>query len=489
MNLFRIGALGLCACVACDNPAEVEPYHPQGNGDLVPINQLIEDAISGAVARYYSFEATAGAEYVVLLKSLHGVVMLGVSDPGTGSTLVTVASGPRSPALEDNPSASVFAAHGRTFLLDVGMLSGDTARFQFKIVPVNRAPEIAASGVALGDTVEGETINPLYDADIFTAHGDSGQTIAALVQPLGSQAGGISVYQEGGIGQQLYLMSAAPGEPMLSSMPMTLPVSGDWRFVVRSTEWQGHPRHRGLYRFWTIVRDTAPEHIAPALPIQTVVAGERMDNPIDVDAFTFHDTAGAELVALAEGPHRFMVAVRSPTDSLMAVMIDQDNDTTLYHHGTQFQLPATGTYKLRVESSWDAPWLATDTGPYRIMLFRLNRQPEAVVATVALGDTIRGEALNPAGDVDEFTVTATAGTQHSAWFRLTSNAVPQYFPVVLQVIDPANGGSLASISAGVTLPFSQSPTFTIPAGGVVKIRVASAPGQTCSSAPYEFFVN
>jgi hypothetical protein len=487
-KLSRASLLIIGASVACDSP--MEPFRPAGQGELVPVNQLIEDAISGAVARNYSFEATAGAEYVVLLRSLHGVVMLGVSDPGTGYTLVTVASGPSSPALEDNPSASVFAAHDRTFLLDAGVLSGDTARFQFKIVPVNRTPEIAASGVALGDSVEGETINPLYDADIFTAHADSGQTIAALVQPLGSQAGGISVYQEGEIGQQLYLMSAAPGEPMLSSMPMTLPVSGDWRFVVRGTEWQGHPRHRGVYRFWTIVRDTAPEHVVPALPIQTVVTGERMDNPIDVDAFTFHDTVGAELVALVEGPHRFMVAVRSPTDSLIAVMTDQDNDTTLYHHGTQaFQLPATGTYKLRVESSWDAPWLATDTGPYRIMLFRLNRQPETVVAAVALGDTIRGEALNPAGDVDEFTVTAAPGSQHAAWFRVTSNAAPQYSAVTLDVIDPATAASLAQVTVGVALPFATTPTFTVPAGGSVRIRVAPISGGPGATAPYEFFVN
>jgi hypothetical protein len=489
MNLFRVAALALCVCLACDNPAEVEPYHPQGTGDLVPIDQLIEDAISGGVARYYSFEAAAGEEYAVLLKSLHGGVMLGVSGAG-GYTLVTVASGPNSPALEDNPSASVFAPQARSFSIDAAVLTGDTARFQFKIVRVNRPPEIAASGFALGDTVRGETINPLYDADLFTAHADSGQTIAALVQPLGSQAGGISVYQEGGIGQELYLMSAAPGEPMLSSMPMTLPSSGDWRFMVRSTEWQGHPRHRGPYRFWTLVRDSAPEHLAPALPIQTVVTGERMDNAIDVDRFTFQDTAGAELVTLVEGPHRVTVFVQSPTDSLIAAMIDQDNDTTLYHHGTQaFKLPATGTYKLRVESSWDAPWLATDTGPYRIMLFRLNRQPETASATIAVGDTARGEAVNPAGDIDEYTVTATAGTQHTAWFRLTSDGKPQYFGLALDVINPATGASLASVATTVAQPFLQTPTFTIPSGGAVKIRVASSGGQTAGSAPYEFFVN
>ncbi len=488
MRVYRVAALSFCVCIACDNP--VGPYRPQGQGELVPVGRLIEDEITGGVDRNYSFDVTAGGEYVVLLKSLQGFVGLTVVDPGTHYALATIGSAPGSTALENNASTNVPTHQDGVLLLQAHVFNGDTtAQFQFKIVSVNRAPESASSVFELGDTVVGESIDPYYDTDVFTAHADSGQVASIILQPL-APTGGITAYLEYGSGDEFILVPAAPGEPMLASQPISFLVSQDNRFVIRSTTWQGHLRHRGSYRFWTVVRDTAPEHVAASLPIQTVVTGERVDNPIDVDAFTFQDTAGAELVALVEGPRRTTVAVRSPTDSLMAAMIDQDNDTTLFHHGTQaFQLPTAGTYKLRVESSWDVPSQVADTGVYRIMLFRLNRQPETASGTVALGDTVKGEALNPAGDVDEFTVAATAGTQHTAWFRLTSNAAPQYFGIALNVIDPTTGALLASVATAFAQPFLQTPTFTVPAGGAVRIRVASVPGQTGASAPYEFFVN
>src|SRR6266576_1623387 len=120
----RAVALCLCLCLACDNPAE-PPYHPQGQGELVPMNQLIEDAISGAVDRNYSFEVEAGGEYVVLLKSLHGFVGLTVLDPNQ-NVLGTIGSAPNTTALEDNPSTHVPTHQAGVLRLQAQVFNGDT---------------------------------------------------------------------------------------------------------------------------------------------------------------------------------------------------------------------------------------------------------------------------------------------------------------------------------------------------------------------------
>src|SRR6266487_1681965 len=190
MRVYRVVALSFCVCIACDNP--VGPYRPQGQGELVPVNRLIEDAISGGVQRHYSFEVTAAGEYVVLLKSLHGFVGMSIADPQGG--FATVGSAPGSSALEDNPSRNVVTHQAGVLALDSYVFNGDTGRFQFKIVPVHTPPEIAPSQFTLGGTISGETIDPRFDTDIFTAHGDSGQIIAAAVKPLGSDPGGITLY-------------------------------------------------------------------------------------------------------------------------------------------------------------------------------------------------------------------------------------------------------------------------------------------------------
>jgi hypothetical protein len=187
MHPSHAATLCVCVCIACDNP--VGPYRPQGQGELVPVNLLIEDVISGAIDRRYSFEVTAGGEYVVLLKSLHGFVGLSVLDPGTQFVLATIGAAPGPTALEDNPSANVPRSQTGVLLLQAQVFNGDTAHFQFKIVPVNTAPEFAPSHFALGDTITGETINPLYDTDIFTAHANAGQIFAAALQPLGVDQG------------------------------------------------------------------------------------------------------------------------------------------------------------------------------------------------------------------------------------------------------------------------------------------------------------
>ncbi len=484
----RAVALCLCLCLACDNPAE-PPYHPQGQGELVPMNQLIEDAISGAVDRNYSFEVEAGGEYVVLLKSLHGFVGLTVLDPNQ-NVLGTIGSAPNTTALEDNPSTNVPTHQAGVLRLQAQVFNGDTARFQFKIVAVNTAPETEPRQFVLGDTITGESIDPRYDTDIFTAHANAGQIFAAALQPLGSNHGGVTLYVETSSGQLQALVPAA-AEPLMSTGPIPVSAAQDFRFVVRSTAVDNFIRHRGPYRVWTYVIDPAPEHVSPPLTPNIVVNSERIDKPNDIDDFTLADTVGAEFLVFFQAARHYFVHVRTPGGTLIGPGIGAqvDADTTLLHHTLgSIRLDSAGTYSVRVFGGFPGEWLVADTGAYRVLLRRLDRRPESAAASVQVGDTVRGEEIYPAGDIDEFTTTAAPGGRLTLWFHLTASAVPAGNAVTFEVIDVATGAVLVQTGA-VTVDSFTPVSFVVPASGSLKVRVGPSAGVQPARAPYEFFLS
>jgi hypothetical protein len=484
MRRLRVVALSVCACIACDNP--VAPYRPQGQGELVPVNRLIEDAISGAVERHYSFEVTAGGEYVVLLKSLDGFVGLTVVDPATGYALATIGSAPGSTALEDNASSNVPTSQTGVLLLNAQVFNADTARFQFEIASVNTAPELRSPQFHFGDTIRGETIDPRYDTDIFTAHANAGQIIAGAVQPLGSDPGGVTLYVETADGQFAGMVPASV-PPFMSTGAIPIAVSQDYRFVIRSGG-SGSLRHRGPYQVWSYLIDPAPEHAATVLVPNAVVSGERIDEPNDIDQFTLVDTIGAEFLVFLQASRHYFMLVRAPGGTLIGpgTGMQVDADTALLHHGLgSIKLDSAGTYGVQVSGGFPGEWLLADTGAYRMEFLRLNRSPETHASTVQVGDTVSGEEIYPAGDIDEFTLAAAPGSQLKPWFRLTATPVPSYAAVVFEVVDPATGVVLSQSPVTATAGFTQGTTFTMPTGGEVRLRLGGADGPR---APYQFTI-
>jgi hypothetical protein len=99
----------------------------------------------------------------------------------------------------------------------------------------------------------------------------------------------------------------------------------------------------------------------------------------------------------------------------------------------------------------------------------------------------------PAGDIDEFAVTATPGDTMSAWWRLRADPTPPGFLISLEVIDPATGAKLAGNLTGLigSVPQFNSPgAFVVPASGnfIVRFRGSGDFGDDVGTAPYEFFV-
>jgi hypothetical protein len=483
---MRLAVLTVGVFVACDSP--LEPFQPGGHGERVPVNRLIEDVISDSVGRQYTFDAEIGGEYVVLLKSYHGVVAIGIIDPVTGFAAGFVASQPGPRSLEENPSNNITTFQGGVVLLRANIFlgGGDTARFQFKILRINTPPEIAQPRFDWGDTITGETIHTL-DTDIFLGHGEAGQQVAAAVQPLGVNRGGIGLFIETENGQLLGTLPAAV-EPSMTTGPVPLQFARDYRLVVRSGNVGATPGHRGAYRVWTYLIDPAPEHAA-ALQKNVVLYSERIDYPNDVDEFTFQDTVGAEFLAFMDSPLRVAMFVLSPTDSFITGRgLTPDADTALLHHGTWlFQLKSAAAHKIRVRGGEPGQWLLADTGAYRLLLYPVDRRPENVPATFQVGDTVRGETIFPAGEIDEFTASATPGAQLQAGMRVTADPQPQFSYVELLVLDEATGTALTHIQIQTTGVF-QTASFTAPPSGTLRVRLGQVICCPAGRAPYEFFI-
>ncbi len=90
---------------------------------------------------------------------------------------------------------------------------------------------------------------------------------------------------------------------------------------------------------------------------------------------------------------------------------------------------------------------------------RLNRSPETSASTVQVGDTVSGEEIYPAGDIDEFTLSAAPGTQLKPWFRLTATPMPSYAAVVFEVVDPGTGVVLSQSPVTATAGFHSGDDF------------------------------
>ncbi|HXE83191.1 MAG TPA: hypothetical protein VN513_07665 [Gemmatimonadales bacterium] len=487
-RLLRGAALLLGLFLSCDSPSG-----PQGEGERVPIGQVIEDQITDSVDRHYSFESVPDGEYVVFLKSFEGFVVLTVEDSIRVRSLCAAAVASSPAPLEQNPTPSCQTPAGGVQLITVRSLAGRTARYQFKIFEVHRPPESADSRFTLGDTVTGEAIDPLVDADVFYTHGDSGQTIAAIVEPLGGIAAGALIMYVENPDSLMWLGYARDegSKPLFTSGPLRLPKTQDYRFVVRGEATFDRARHLGPYRFWSYIVRPEPEHLSSAIVPNVELVGERIDYPNDVDEFTFQDTVGAEFNAFVESDRHFVIQVLAPgATEPMKGRVDADDDTTLFNHGLgPFQLTSTGTYKIQVKAPTGLPWAVADTGAYRFMLYRINYAPENAAVTVAVNDTISTESISPPGDVDEFMLVGNPGDHLVVWFRLRANPVPYGFYMALEVTD-STGALLGRAMAEQVREYVPgiTATVTIPTSGFLRIRVSQFPGADVSSAPYEFYI-
>jgi hypothetical protein len=133
------------------------------------------------------------------------------------------------------------------------------------------------------------------------------------------------------------------------------------------------------------------------------------------------------------------------------------------------------------------------TGPYALQALAMDSMPEIASPTYVLGDTVSTEAIAPAGDVDQFTLTATPGDTLSEWFRLRAAPAPGGGYMSMEVFDAGTGAQLTGANSGLigaTAAFNSWGQFVVPASGrlLIRFRGTGTFAWDATSAPYAFFL-
>ncbi len=465
-----LALVGAVVAVGCSE----SPFEPRGLGERVPVGTVIEQEVTGDSARRYSFAAQANGVYAVFLEALQGSAFLVVVDSIHHAPVASVSASQGGAGLEDNPTDNFGTPTGAVYQLRVSTFpAGASARFRFMVYAINTAPENVPARFAIGDTVSGETIDPIVDGDRFFAYGAAGQEVVLVMETLGPPgSGSVSLTVVDTVAPTLlgYVFGDA-GKPTLTTGRLRLPRSQDYLFSAWSVTSNVYPRYRGPYRFWSYLVNRAPEHRAAAIPLGAEVRGETIDRAGDVDEFTFSAAAGAEYNAFVQAPRAVQLDVVGPSGQVLATTTSSDADTGLFTHATgRFQVPAAGTYIVRVAGT--APSQIADTGAYRLFLYPIDRRPEHVTPTITAGDTISGESIDVPGDIDEFTFSGVAGDEFNAFLQAQSGSPETQLQ--LDVVDGGRTVLRSTQSVGTDTSLLRQPTgrFALPSTGTYRLRVS-----------------
>jgi hypothetical protein len=410
---LRIALLAVAiGFLSCDSPTE-----PPAEG-RVSVGQVIQGSLSSTDSSdTYTFLALAGHTYSVSFEAIAGSIGLRLRDSASGTALTFAFDFSGGAGLDENVTFDLRPTANQVLLIEIiSVTLPSTYRVRINDVPTT--PEGRAARFAFGDTIS-EMLNSSFDVDDFVAAGQAGQEVVTLIEALGPAFTGQVVVEVTAPGSTDPLTSsgAIPGLPEgTNAERVVLPTSGDYRFLVRGLGTDNH-RYTGPYRFRVIVIHRAPESIGAAVPLNTAISGEAIDDAGDVDEFTFPGTAGQWFNAFFQStaPSSLQLEVfGSAIDPEPTRAFSNPADTSLFKNSTgRFRTLTSGSYGLRVQGLE----ISRSIGPYRLFVYSIDPAPESIGSAIVPPDTIDGETIERAGDFDDFTFTGTAGTEYNALFQ------------------------------------------------------------------------
>ncbi len=397
---------------------------PESRGDTVTVGPTYsgESLATSADVDEFHFSGQAGDLVVAELQGQDGqapgALSLSITDTaGSATPLVQLSNVADSLGLAGAAATLTLPRSGR-FLVTVtgvavppapGLLG--SGRYQFRFAYINTAPESGSSILTGRDSVDGR-LDDVADLDEFTYTAVAGDQFRLFVRSFAPQGTGQGVVAQ--VIDPAGLVVARVVAPGLTqsifdynSPLFTTPAGGTYRVRIQGAR----PSSLGPYRFLFFRLSPGPERVSGALVAGDTVAGESIDVPGDSDAYTIAAQAGQwvnlclQFIGPAYSIVRLTATLTGPTGALLGSVASFPDTTALLPHTAKpIQLPATGTYSVRVTS--DGP---TTLGAYRLLLAPIDSRPEALPLGLALDDSLVGERLDVPQDIDEFTVNLQAG--------------------------------------------------------------------------------
>jgi len=336
--------------------------------------------------------------------------------------------------------------------------------------PIDSMPEGRSMTVAGGEIVTG-TIDPPGDIDTYRVPVHSGEYWQIAYQ--GTYNGGAGTTLEWWTDALPYWPTVTLGaiaSTGLADAPKTgrLDVLADvtWRIRVVSNN---SAADRGPYRFQVQPFNTAPEHHAAALVPFDTVTNEGWDFLQDVDRFTLTGTPGVSYrVTFVSAVIANRLTIRVFDPATMAELTEMNSDGYV-QETVPFPMPAGGM--VYIDAIDSTGYNSTPT-PYRLHVFPVNTAPESVPAAIAIGDTVSGETVAYAGDVDEYTFNGTAGQTVTAGLDWYGGSPTDGNWMQIEVIDVSTGYSLAGyFDSDPTPGWGAGATATLPTTGKYILQV------------------
>jgi hypothetical protein len=469
--------------------------HPETAGDTVAYrDSILTESIDapGDIDEFHvSVPESTLANLVVKKDAEDGSVNVALFDSTSTQLASVYAVVPGGSA----QSGAITMTPGDYLLRAEGYFSQYRGHYEIRLYAgFTQAPESLSDTFVVPDTVSGEAISPPGDADIFRFYGRRGDHVnLALEGQAAPSTGWFSLYVSPDVGSYLTSPTQPDSLGAHESGRLDLKVDG-WYYI--SVSGGSNPPlviEPGPYRFAVTNLSTAPERVIPTLAPGDSVIAEDIDSPSDWDEFTLTGTPGQLLTIVTR-------TINPPPVSYLLVQVFDSitTDTVAWTAAEQFDKP-TGYFtmpssgRLKVAAYRPAINYGAFLGGYHLVVVPVNPAPEIAPTTFALGDTIRGEAVSPEMDVDEFSSTATPGDTLTPKIRLITDPVPSGRGLAIEVVDPGTGMVLigANVSFNGATPNFLSPgPFVVPASGSYVIRVHGGGfGQDqLVTAPYEFTV-
>ena len=359
--------------------------------------------------------------------------------------------------------------------------SGYRGPYRFQTYAIDSLPEHVSDTILVGDTVQ-ESIDPIGDQDDFVFHARKGEHLTVYYQGLApSVTGYFYLTLNDSTGFTLQGLNGANSTAQLSDTRTSrydVPVTGWYGLRISPGQNGANVAEVGPYRFALLDFPTSPEEVASAVALGDSVAGERIDYDDDMDEFFVSGAPGTEFATYWQpvpGFSRVQIFDSTTLDTLRTM---QDFLGGVQPAG-RVVIPAAGVVGLRFTGT---------VGPYWFKTLAINRAPETASATVAVGDTVRTESIDPVSDVDEFTFTANQGDTISVLFDTPQSA--DYPGLGLAVIDLATDsvlGSVASYNPSNAFGDVRTGPIALPHTGSYRIRVEGVDDRY-GRGPYTFLI-
>jgi hypothetical protein len=344
------------------------------------------------------------------------------------------------------------------------------------------------SRVAVDELITGAVDGPGRTA-VFSLDGTAGQTLRAFFQATsgdGRDSLVLQVLSPDGT-SVLTRVTSAGSQPTLEQRAgalFTLPATDRYRVEVRGVD---TGTDQGPFRFRIVAIDVRPEVATATLAIGSIVSGESIGTPGDVDEFTFQGSAGDELAAFIQGmsgPSIDSLALTISTPQVVSfqrVAVTSGTADSLRAHGTgRVVLPVSGTYVVRVAARRSAVTMV-----YRLELIRVARTPERAAELIPIG-TIVEESIDYRGDLDEFNLDAAEGDRFNIRFERLSSS-DNFGAYLVELLSPGGSRVISfyrypNDSGAWTVAF---PTGSLQAGRY-RFRILDAFGTDPTPGAYRF---